>query len=447
MMSIYFHPDIQIPEIPFTRFISPILYDIIYPTQTHKPAHTYGGTEHMIIDKWKRLSFYWKSVLIFSAFVLLSLLLSRIPSFCDFYTDHIFPLGLQTYGRITGLFPFSAGEILIAVSGVLVLLQIVLVLLLLAFHPKKRRWKTATLEKTADAFPAFVIRYSKCMLAFVLLVIWIMTANCATLYNCSKLAAGGSRDTTYSFEEIREVRNMIVEQCNTLSTKMKRDANGNVVTDGNINEKIKSAMRGLSAEYPRLSGYYPTPKPVLGSFFMYQAGYDGVYFPFSLEANYNTYISDIRYPHVACHELAHLKGYIYEDEADFIAYLACVGSDDEQLQYAGYLGVLHYIDSDYRNSAAIQQTTSEETFSNGTSSGEIPLPSVPAVEISDLVHNDSGSYTAETKKELSTMPELIDTETVASVSKGFTDAYMDYYGAEPNYAEVTKLLLAYYHKT
>lgn len=285
------------------------------------------------------------------------------------------------------------------------------------------------------------------MLAFVLLVIWIMTANCATLYNCSKLAAGGSRDTTYSFEEIREVRNMIVEQCNTLSTKMKRDANGNVVTDGNINEKIKSAMRGLSAEYPRLSGYYPTPKPVLGSFFMYQAGYDGVYFPFSLEANYNTYISDIRYPHVACHELAHLKGYIYEDEADFIAYLACVGSDDEQLQYAGYLGVLHYIDSDYRNSAAIQQTTSEGTFSNGTSSGEIPLSSVPAVEISDLVHNDSGSYTAETKKELSTMPELIDTETVASVSKGFTDAYMDYYGAEPNYAEVTKLLLAYYHKT
>ncbi len=447
MMSIYFHPDIQIPEIPFTRFISPILYDIIYPTQTHKPAHTYGGTEHMIIDKWKRLSFYWKSVLIFSAFVLLSLLLSRLPSFCDFYTDHIFPLGLQTYGRITGLFPFSAGEILITVSGVLVLLQIVLVLLLLVSHTKKRRLKTATLKKTAGAFPAFVIRYSKCMLAFVLLVIWIMTANCATLYNCSKLAAGGSRDTTYSFEEIREVRNMIVEQCNTLSTKMKRDANGNVVTDGNINEKIKSAMRGLSAEYPRLSGYYPTPKPVLGSFFMYQAGYDGVYFPFSLEANYNTYISDIRYPHVACHELAHLKGYIYEDEADFIAYLACVGSDDEQLQYAGYLGVLHYIDSDYRNSAAIQQTTSEETFSNGTSSGEIPLPSVPAVEISDLVHNDSGSYTAETKKELSTMPELIDTETVASVSKGFTDAYMDYYGAEPNYAEVTKLLLAYYHTT
>ncbi len=91
---------------------------------------------------------------------------------------------------------------------------------------------------------------------------------------------------------------------------------------------------------------------------MYQAGYDGVYFPFSLEANYNTYISDIRYPHVACHELAHLKGYIYEDEADFIAYLACVGSDDEQLQYAGYLGVLDYIDSDYRGSVKDREDVS-----------------------------------------------------------------------------------------
>lgn len=384
----------------------------------------------MISQKWNRLSFYWKSILVFSAFVFLSLLLSRIPSFCDFYTDYLFPLGLQTYGRITGLFPFSAGEILIAAAGVLTLIQIILLLLLLVLRVKKAGRKYFP-GKTKSGFALFAIRYSKCMLAFLLLIIWIMTANCATLYNCSKLTVGSGTKTTYSLEEIQTVRNMIVTQCNTLSTKMKRDEHGNVVTDGNINEKIKSAMRGLSAQYLRLSGYYPTPKPVLGSFFMYQAGYDGVYFPFSLEANYNTYISDIRYPHVACHELAHLKGYIYEDEADFIAYLACVGSSDEQLQYAGYLGVLHYIDSDYRSSAA---------------AGDIPPSSPPAVEINDLVRSDSGSYTDETKKELSAMPELINSETVATVSKGFTDAYMDYYGAEPNYAEVTKLLLAYYHK-
>lgn len=30
--------------------------------------------------------------------------------FSDFYVDNIFPLWVETYGRITGSFPFSVGE-------------------------------------------------------------------------------------------------------------------------------------------------------------------------------------------------------------------------------------------------------------------------------------------------------------------------------------------------
>lgn len=364
--------------------------------------------------KRKHLSIYWTFIILFSVFTLISFLLSRSTPFCDFYTDHLFSVGLQTYGRLTGLFPFSVGEILIVLALLLVLLQIIFPLLLVPLHKKSN-------------YKIFVIRYSKFMLAFVLLVIWIMTMNCATLYNCSKLGGNENSDTHYSSEQIRELRNFIVEKCNTLSLKMTRDENGNVLTDSNTGKKIKESMLKLSSEYPRLSGYYPNPKPIFSSYMMYQAGYDGVYFPFSLEANYNSYISDIRYPHVACHELAHLKGYIYEDEADFIAYLACVGSDDEQLQYAGYLGVLNYIDSDYWDSVG-----SEDYLSS--------------LEITDLVYNDCSSYTTVTEEQLAEMPEMVDTETVASVSQGFTDAYMDYYDAEPNYAEVTKLLLAYYYR-
>ena len=43
-----------------------------------------------------------------------------------------------------------------------------------------------------------------------------------------------------------------------------------------------------------------------------------------------------------CHELL-TSGYIYEDEANFIAFLACVESDDSTFQYAGYLSVLNYV--------------------------------------------------------------------------------------------------------
>ena len=365
-------------------------------------------------NQLRKRSAYWTGILLLTAAAAVCSALSRLTPFCDFYADYIFPAGLQTFGRLTGIFPFSVGEMLILLAGALLLLQIFLLLFLITFRKKSR-------------YKQFVINYSKLMLAAAIVTAWTVTMNCSTLYNCSRLDINGNRNKNFEPEQIRELRDFIVGQCNTLSELMKRDENGDVATEGDINKKVREAMKKLSVKFPRLSGYYPDPKPIAGSFLMYQTGYDGVYFPFSLEANYNTYISDIRYPHVASHELAHLKGYIYEDEADFIAYLACVGSDDKQLQYAGYLGVLNYIDSDYRHSVQ--------------NSGE---PS--ALKISDRVRSDAASYTAATYEKLAETREVIDSEIVASASREFTDAYMEYYGAEPNYAEVTKLLLAYYEK-
>lgn len=365
-------------------------------------------------EKRYHLSPYWVFIIILTLLTAVCILLSKNTAFCDFYADHIFSFGIHTLGIFTGLFPFSTGEILIVLAVFLLLLQILFLLFLFPLRKKVKYIK-------------FVKKYSKTMLAVSLFVLWIFTMNCSTLYHCSRMNAGEGDGTEFERSEIIALRNFIVERCNTLAEKMKRDENDNVVTTGDINEKIHTAMRQLSQSYPRLSGYYPNPKPMLGSFFMYQAGYDGVYFPFTLEANYNTYISDIRYPHVACHELAHLKGYIYEDEADFIAYLACTGSSDEQLQYAGYLGVLNYIDADYWQIAQKEE-----------------LPS--ALPVSGRVQRDAASYTAATYEKLANTENIIDSEVVASAGKEFTDAYMQYYDAEPNYAEVTKLLLSYYRK-
>ncbi len=40
-------------------------------------------------------------------------------------------------------------------------------------------------------------------------------------------------------------------------------------------------------------------------------------------------------------------GYYKEHEANFLAYLACVTSDDPVLRYSGYYNILYYIDDDY----------------------------------------------------------------------------------------------------
>ena len=42
-------------------------------------------------------------------------------------------------------------------------------------------------------------------------------------------------------------------------------------------------------------------------------------------------------PHTICHELSHLRGFMREDEANFIGFLACIGSEDPEYRYSGYL--------------------------------------------------------------------------------------------------------------
>lgn len=48
-----------------------------------------------------------------------------------------------------------------------------------------------------------------------------------------------------------------------------------------------------------------------------------------------------------CHEFAHLKGFMQEDEANLIGYLACINSDDAFFRYSGYMGVLNYVEKNF----------------------------------------------------------------------------------------------------
>jgi uncharacterized protein (DUF2267 family) len=44
-----------------------------------------------------------------------------------------------------------------------------------------------------------------------------------------------------------------------------------------------------------------------------------------------------------CHELAHLSGYAREEEANFVSYLACMGSEDPFFRYSAAYTALRYV--------------------------------------------------------------------------------------------------------
>ena len=73
-----------------------------------------------------------------------------------------------------------------------------------------------------------------------------------------------------------------------------------------------------------------------------QVGSDIPWLVVCTEAQYNRLITPYNIPHTICHELSHLNGYMREDEANFVGYLACVLSDDASFRYSGYcLGYIY----------------------------------------------------------------------------------------------------------
>ncbi len=118
---------------------------------------------------------------------------------------------------------------------------------------------------------------------------------------------------------------------------------------------LKTAHLGYdkaSLQYTKLKGNYGTPKAILLSTPMCYTGITGFYFPFTNEANINMSEPDSFLPFTTTHEMAHQIGFAKEDEANYIAYIACINHPDINFQYSGTLSALSYSFNALRKSDA-----------------------------------------------------------------------------------------------
>ena len=398
--------------------------------------------------------------------VLLNVIAWNSTAFCDAYIAYIFPIWVNTYGRVMGWFPFSVGEWML-VAGVLLVVTAVLLGVATAvlaivgsvIAVTKRipqndmcRWKT------------FVKGFYKCFAWILLIVCVIMTLNCSILYHASTFSENYFEEDTeaYTLEEFIRVYNFVAEECNRLSLEVPRDAEGKIVYDGTafstltgnpydnlpdeegesfvvsknrMADEAIACMQKLGEKYPQLDGWYPRPKPMMFSDLMCQQYMCGYYFPFSMEANYNDMMYVMNKPATLCHELAHLRGYIYEDEANFIAYLACLESEDEIFQYAGYLSVITYLYNDLYNAYVDEPEAYRQAA--------LEVPPVPVLE---QVWEDN-TFVEQEEWDRINGKALVDTETVEEISDTFTDTTLKLNGVSDgmvSYSRVVRLLLQYY---
>ena len=110
-----------------------------------------------------------------------------------------------------------------------------------------------------------------------------------------------------------------------------------------LNRNLSDAYGSLSEKYDFLMHMDTHVKPVLASEVMSHMHITGVYSFFTGEANINVNFPAYTIPFTAAHELAHQRGIAREDEANFVAFLVCMESEDSYVRYSGYMNVYEYV--------------------------------------------------------------------------------------------------------
>ena len=268
-----------------------------------------SGAEENPAQKRREIRLLLASGVLFALSLLFQLLARLVPGFGEWYAVTVYPFIVGTLGRISGIFPFSVVE-----SAVYFLIAAAV-------------WYTVT-----------HIRRIKMVLVRALFLLtgifFLFTFNCGVNYYRKPFSS-------YSGLEVRKSsKDELTELCAALTKTVNQyceDGVGAAMERKDANREGVAAMRRLGEQYPQLAGYYPRPKPLAWSYFFSVQQLCGQYSPFTVEANYNREMPDYNIPHTICHELSHLRGFMREDEANFIGYLACIGSDSPSYRYSGYL--------------------------------------------------------------------------------------------------------------
>ena len=263
----------------------------------------------------------------------ISLLLIAVAKNNREFTERIFSLKIyhwisQLLSLIFGLFPFSVTEILV------ILLPMVLLFYFLRFVFRFVKIKETRKECIIKGFLNLLC------IAGVTMFLYTMLAG-LNYYRYSFSEYSGLEPKESTVDELYELTRDLTLQANEIRQEIPFTDKEGVFqlaqSNYEVAEEANAAFKKLAKEYPVLGGYYSAPKPVLLSGLMSTTEITGVFFPFTMEANVNVDIPDYKIPATMLHELAHLRGFMREDEANYLAYLAGVESDNEQLQYSSIM--------------------------------------------------------------------------------------------------------------
>lgn len=262
------------------------------------------------------------------------LLLPRLavshPWAAEWYAGQVYPHISAAVGAVSSLFPFSLVEIIIY--------ALVLAGMAVVVHCVRSLLRRVPLVRVVSLLLTLAITGG--ILLSVFYPLWGFNYLRPTLYTLLDLPV-----QERPVEELAQLSEALCEKAAALRAQVAEDAAGVYTLSEGWRAsfaEIPRAYEALGRKIPLFSQRAPLPKGVLASEGMSYAGIAGIYIPYTAEANVNIHQPPLLLLVSAAHESAHFLGIAKEDEANFVAYLAAVESEDPALAYSGVmLALIH----------------------------------------------------------------------------------------------------------
>jgi hypothetical protein len=251
-----------------------------------------------------------------------------------FYAGAVYPALASALARLTGPVRFSVGEAL------LVLAAVAAVFWLAGVARGMRAGRGRRLRLAGAAAVRVLVAAGAAYLAF--LATWGLNYHRPAFAVVTGL---GEATTGVAVGELEALAAELVAAANETRTAVSEDARGVGRLEGGVSSALTravDAVRLAADRYRAVRAPVARPKRVFLSTGLSYLGISGIYLPFTAEANVNDIVPDSQLPFTAAHELAHQGGIAPEDEANFVAYVACAGQPDADFRYSGALNAALY---------------------------------------------------------------------------------------------------------
>ena len=244
------------------------------------------------------------------------------------FIETVFPIESMSAlkGQMFSVFSsprFSFAEMLIVAAAVYAVCAVIY--LIVRFIKSRRKGR-------------FFVNYIVFLLALIFVLRLFFLVFCGVDYGRTPIKEHMELDTRpQSAQVLFDTALYIQGQLNEAADAVARDQKG-AFTPSRSARELTAASQEVFGTYADhiyfLHGSYTVPKTVELSEVMNYLLISGFYFPYTGEANVNVREGRLYFPFTACHEKAHQYGVMREDEASFLAFLACMESTDEDFRYS-----------------------------------------------------------------------------------------------------------------